>query len=216
MNLKSNNMLIISIFILSILFSAESFTQERKIEFVGGIGVGSSNFINYSQVSSFGNSNEISNSILYYINFGLNFKQKAGVDLKLRLNNSNFVQNNSLGSKLEEQNSLVYIGVNPKLIFPINEKVDIIPFLGIGGFFQGSNIDLNGSSYTPTRLGKAINFGLSVNYELSSKFYLSATIETLAGNLETSKLPDELLPFRNNNLNRINSYDFSFSFNIKL
>lgn len=216
MKSKTLNALIISLFTLSILFSVESFAQERKVEFIGGMGVGSSSFINYSPVSSLGNVNDVSNSFLYYINLGFNFNQKVGLDLKLRVNQSNFIQDNGLGNILEEQSSLVYFGINPKVIFPITNKVDIIPFIGIGGLFQGSKIDLKGSSYTPTRFGLATNLGLSVNYELTSMFYVSATIETLVGNLKKSELPNALETFRNNNLNRLNSYDFSFSFNIKL
>lgn len=132
MDSKRFRTLIVSLFALSIVFSSQIFAQEKKIEFTGGIGFGNSQFINYSPISAFGNVNEATNSYLFYVNFGLNFNQKAGIDLKLRLNNSNFIQTDGLWSKLEEESTLAYIGINPKIIFPITEKLDIVPFIGMG------------------------------------------------------------------------------------
>ncbi len=216
MDSKRFRTLIVSLFALSIVFSSQIFAQEKKIEFTGGIGFGNSQFINYSPISAFGNVNEATNSYLFYVNFGLNFNQKAGIDLKLKLNNSNFIQTDGLWSKLEEESTFAYIGINPKIIFPITEKLDIVPFIGIGALFQGSNTNANIAQTIPIRYGMAANYGISFNYELSRKFYISATIETLTGNLEKSELPNDLEGYRNNNLKSINSYDFSLSLNIKL
>ncbi|MDR0971210.1 MAG: outer membrane beta-barrel protein [Bacteroidales bacterium] len=201
---------VVALFIATIAFSQEG--EKNRMRFKLDLNLGSATFFDLSGPYTFFPTNY---SNIGYTSIALGIKSKEfdgkAIGLDLAVDQYGF-GDNIYSYGIRERNPLRNFKINGIAYKNITENLSWGLFVGAGLLHSKAEINVNNKTYKlDSRLGYALNLGLSMYYNFSGGFYFNAKINYLYGELQKAKLPKDLSGYESNlNSGRISGgYDFS-------
>ncbi len=104
--------------------------------------------------------------------FGLGLKYRYGITDKIRVEPA-------INYYLKQDHvSMLEVGANGHYLFPVNDKFDFYPLLGIAYFNVKAHLSDLGAGYSDTSYGKVgLNLGIGADYKLESNIKLNLELK---------------------------------------